>query len=124
MKDDQTGKFVHVVQVSQRLSVMEVPEKFVSYAKAIEAGETKLKGYLRKPALNGMARFFELAVTLDLSLDFQKSTIVAFLDDLDKRSTGSTYWLRYANAMQEVAREMGYPFEIVEGFEVRLGLVA
>lgn len=124
MKDDQTGKFVHVVQVSERLSVMKVPEKFVSYAKAIEAGKTKLKGYLRKPALNGMARFFELAVTLDLSLDFQKSTIVAFLDDLDKRSTGSAYWLRYANAMQEVACEMGYPFEVVDGFELRLGPMA
>ena len=124
MKDDQTGKFVHVTQVSERLRAMDVPEKFVSHAKAIEAGETKLKGYLRKPALNGMARFFELAVALDLSLDFQKSTIVTFLNDLDKRSSGSAYWLRYANAMQEVAREMGYPFEIVDGFEVKLAPMA
>lgn len=121
MKDKQTGKFVCTGRISEYLAAMEAPEKFVTQARAIESGETGLKGYLHKPALNGMFRFIDLAVNQDLPLDFQMSTIVAFLDDLDKRSTGPAYWLRYANAMQEVAREMGYPFQVIDGFEARLG---
>lgn len=124
MRDKSTGKFVVAGPISECLAAMEAPEKFVKQARAIEAGETSLKGYLQKPALNGMFRFFDLAVTQNLPLDFQKSTIVAFLNDLDKRSTGTAYWLRYANAMQEVAREMGYSFEVIDGFEARLGPVA
>lgn len=124
MKDEQTGKFVRAGRISERLAAMEAPEKFVARARVIEAGETGLKGYLRKPALNGMIRFFELADSRGLPLEFQESTITAFLDDLDERSTGPAYWLRYANAMREVAREMGYPYEIVDGFEARLGAMA
>lgn len=115
---------MRAVRVSERLAVMEAPEKFVAQARAIESGETGLKGYLRKPALNGMIRLLELAIEEDLPLEFQENTITAFLRDLEERPTGTAYWLRYTNAMQEVAREMGFSFTIVDGFEARMGAVA
>ncbi|WP_027258675.1 hypothetical protein [Leisingera aquimarina] len=124
MKDEKTGKFVLAGRISERLAALEAPEKFVTQARAIESGETCLKGYLRKPALNGLARFFELAVSQGIPLEFQESTITAYLGDLDERSTGPDYWLRYTTAMQEVAREMCYPYEIIDGFEGRLGPAA
>lgn len=121
MKDERSGKFTISVSVSDQLFNLGVPPTFVAEALAIELGDTRLKAYLRKPALNGMIRFFELAAIMGLPLKFQKITISAFLNDLDERSSGSAYWSRYATAMQEVAREMGFPFDIVDGFEMRLG---
>ncbi|MBO9436463.1 hypothetical protein J7394_19775 [Ruegeria sp. R13_0] len=121
MQDEKTGRFLAAVPVSRQLVAQGVPERYVSQSKAIEEGRTKIKAYLRKPALTGMARFFQLAADRGLPMEFEANTIIVFLDDLDERSTGSSYWLRFANAMQEVAREMGFPFDIVDGFEVRLG---
>ena len=79
-----------------------------------------MKGYLRTPALRGMVRFFEISLEQSLPADFTEKSIVAYLDDLQQHASGSSYWQRYTAAMQEVAREMGYPFEVVDGFEARL----
>ena len=119
-KDETSGRFKSATPVSQKLETSNIPGKFVDFARKIEESDVEMKDYLRTPALRGMIRFFEITLEQSLPAEFVEETIVTYLDDLQKRASSPAYWQRYTAAMQEVAREMGHTFEVVDGFEARL----